>query len=152
MHAEVGWALGSSGTQVQAQIILDPDYLTDYLSVSYDYAFRKIVMLSAKLTILISWSPICTPLILLLALMKLASTSVAVTYNSMENRQSWQTSQVRLKGSDKRPFILILHWILVYASSTMWMNLSPYLNLWKAEKLKSQWILNILQKDFYSVY
>ena len=152
MYAEVGWVLGSSGTQVQAQIILDPDYLTDYLSVSYDYAFRKIVMLSAKLTILISWSPICTTLILLLALMKLASTSFAVMYNSMENRQPWQTSQVRVKGSDKRPFILILHWILVYASSTMWMNLSPYLNLWKAEKLKSQWILNILQKDFYSVY
>ena len=152
MYAEVGWVLGSSGTQVQAQIILDPDYLTDYLSVSYDYAFRKIVMLSAKLTILISWSPICTTLILLLALMKLASTSVAVMYNSMENRQPWQTCQVRVKGSDKRPFILVLHWILVYASSTMLMNLSPYLNLWKAEKLKSQWILNILQKDFYSVY
>ena len=109
MYAEVGWVLGSSGTQVQAQIILDPDYLTDYLSVSYDYAFRKIVMLSAKLTILISWSPICTPLILLLELMKLASTSVAVMYNSMKNRQPWQTSQVRVKGSDKRPFILILH-------------------------------------------
>ena len=119
MYAEVGWVLGSSGTQVQAQIILDPDYFTDYLSVSYDYAFRKIVMLSAKLTILISWSPICTTLILLLALMKLASTSFAVMYNSMENRQPWQTSQVRVKGSDKRPFILILHWILVYASSTM---------------------------------
>ena len=27
----------SLGTQVQAQIILDPDYLSDYLSVSYDY-------------------------------------------------------------------------------------------------------------------
>ena len=25
------------GTQVQLQIILDPDYLRDYLSVSYDY-------------------------------------------------------------------------------------------------------------------
>ena len=32
-------------------------------------------MLSAKYTILISWSPMCIPLILLLALMKLASTS-----------------------------------------------------------------------------
>ena len=27
----------SSGTQVQPQVILDPDYLPDYLSVSYDY-------------------------------------------------------------------------------------------------------------------
>ena len=31
--AEVGWALVSLGTQVQLQIILDPDYLPDHLSV-----------------------------------------------------------------------------------------------------------------------
>ena len=37
MYAEVAWVLVSSGTQVQPQIILDPDYLLDYLSVSYDY-------------------------------------------------------------------------------------------------------------------
>ena len=33
---EVAWALVSSGTQVQPQIIPDPDYLPDHLSVSYD--------------------------------------------------------------------------------------------------------------------
>ena len=38
MYAEVAWVLVSSGTQVQLQVILDPDYLPDYLSVSYDYA------------------------------------------------------------------------------------------------------------------
>ena len=37
MYAEVAWVLVSSGTQVQPQIIPDPDYLPDYLSVSYDY-------------------------------------------------------------------------------------------------------------------
>ena len=37
MYAEVAWALVSSGTQVQPQIIPDPGYLPDYLSVSYDY-------------------------------------------------------------------------------------------------------------------
>ena len=37
MYAEVAWELVSSGTQVQPQIILNPDYLPDYLSVSYDY-------------------------------------------------------------------------------------------------------------------
>ena len=37
MYAEVGWALLSSVTQVQPQIIPDPSYLPDYLSVSYDY-------------------------------------------------------------------------------------------------------------------
>ena len=38
MYAEIGWVLVFSGTQVQPQIILEPDYLPDYLSVSYDYA------------------------------------------------------------------------------------------------------------------
>ena len=33
MYAEIAWVLVSSGTQV----ILDPDYLSDYLSDSYDY-------------------------------------------------------------------------------------------------------------------
>ena len=37
IYAEVGWVLVSSGTQVQPQVILDPDYLPDYLSVSYDF-------------------------------------------------------------------------------------------------------------------
>ena len=38
MYAEMlAWVLVSLGTQVQLQVILDPDYLSDYLSVSYDY-------------------------------------------------------------------------------------------------------------------
>ena len=35
MYAEVAWVLVSSRTQVQPQIILDPDYLPDYLSRFY---------------------------------------------------------------------------------------------------------------------
>ena len=35
--SEVAWVLVSSGTQVQPQIILNPGYLPDYLSDSYDY-------------------------------------------------------------------------------------------------------------------
>ena len=34
MYGEVTWVLVSSGTQVQPQVILDPDYLPDYPSVS----------------------------------------------------------------------------------------------------------------------
>ena len=30
IYAEVAWALVSTGTQVQSQVILDPDYLPDY--------------------------------------------------------------------------------------------------------------------------
>ena len=41
MYAEVAWVLISLGTQVQPQIILDPDYLPDYLSVSYDYGVTQ---------------------------------------------------------------------------------------------------------------
>ena len=37
MNSEVAWVLVSSGAQVQPQIILDPDYLPDYISVFYDY-------------------------------------------------------------------------------------------------------------------
>ena len=37
MYAEVAWVPVSSGTQVQLQIILNPDYLPEYLSISYDY-------------------------------------------------------------------------------------------------------------------
>ena len=37
MYAEVVWVVVSSGTQVQPQVKLNPDYLPDYISVSYDY-------------------------------------------------------------------------------------------------------------------
>ena len=36
MYAEVAWVLVSSGTQVQPQMILDPDYFQGYLSVFHD--------------------------------------------------------------------------------------------------------------------
>ena len=41
MYSEVAWVPVSSGTQVQSQIILDPDYLPDDLFVSYDYVFEE---------------------------------------------------------------------------------------------------------------
>ena len=45
MYAEVAWVLVSLGTQVQRQIILDPDYLPDYFFVSDDY---KITMITRQ--------------------------------------------------------------------------------------------------------
>ena len=41
-NSEVARVLVSSGTQVQLQTILDPDYLPGLLSVSYDYDSRKV--------------------------------------------------------------------------------------------------------------
>ena len=76
------------------------------------------VVFLAKFTILISWSPICIPLILLSALMILASTSAAVLYKSIESRHPWRT-HIGVKGSDRRPFILILDSILVYATENV---------------------------------
>ena len=43
MNSEVPWFLVSSGSQIQPQKILDPDYLPDYLSVSYDYAITVLL-------------------------------------------------------------------------------------------------------------
>ena len=37
MNSDVAWVLASWESQVQLQIMLNPDYLPDYLSVSYDY-------------------------------------------------------------------------------------------------------------------
>ena len=49
----------------------------------------KMVVLPVKFTILISWSPICISLILLSALMGLASTSAAILYNSLDSWHHW---------------------------------------------------------------
>ena len=76
------------------------------------------VLLSAKFTVLISWSRIYIPLIVLSVLMKLAITSVAIMYNSMESRHPWGI-RIMVKGSDRRSFILILDSILVYHESTL---------------------------------
>ena len=45
MYSEVTWVLVSSGTQAQPQIILDPEYLPNYLPVSYDYGNSQIHVL-----------------------------------------------------------------------------------------------------------
>ena len=108
-------------------------------------SLKKMVVLSVKFTFLISWPPICIPLILLLVLMRLASTSARILYNNLDSWHHWQT-HVGVKASDRRQFVLTLDSILL----NMWMNLSPNPNFCKAEKIKST--SKILQKDFYSVY
>ena len=37
MYSELAWVLVSSGAQVELQIIFEPNYLPDYLSVSHEY-------------------------------------------------------------------------------------------------------------------
>ena len=41
MYAETALVLVSLGAQIQPQVILDPDCLSDYLSASYDYDEAK---------------------------------------------------------------------------------------------------------------
>ena len=40
MNSKVAWILVSLGTQAQSQTIFDPDYLPDYISISYDSALN----------------------------------------------------------------------------------------------------------------
>ena len=49
MYSEVVWVLVSSGTQVHPQTILEPDYLSDYLPVFYDYAKKLASFIIPKL-------------------------------------------------------------------------------------------------------
>ena len=41
VYADVAWVLVSSGTQIQLQIIPDPDYLSDLLFFFYDYGYMQ---------------------------------------------------------------------------------------------------------------
>ena len=102
------------------------NYLCTSLSFSYSLkitcillrqviSLKKMVVLSVKFAILISWSPICITLILLSTLMRLASTSTAVLYNKLNSWRHWRT-HIRVKGSNRRPFVLNLDSILVYAT------------------------------------
>ena len=78
---------------------------------------KKMVVSQAKLTVLISWSPICMSLTLV------ASTSATIIHNKIESGQPWWNLWMRVKKSDRRPFILILDWILMEVTWIMWMNL-----------------------------
>ena len=102
------------------------NYLWTSLSFSYSLkitcillrqviSLKKMMVLSVKFTILISWSPICIPLILLSALMRLASTSAAILCYSLNNWHHWR-AHIGVKGSGRRPCTLILDSILVYAT------------------------------------
>ena len=51
MHAEVAWVLVSSETQFQPQVILNPDHLLYYLSVSYDYGSFKFYLIMQGIAI-----------------------------------------------------------------------------------------------------
>ena len=69
-----------------------------------------------KFTIFFSQSSASTPLILVSTSMKITSTSAAIIYNSIESGHPWRTPIIRAKGSDRRPFILNLDWILMCAT------------------------------------
>ena len=97
-----------------------------YILLRQVISSKKMVMSSAKFTNLISWFPICTPLIPLSASMKLASTSVSIIYITNERGHPYQTPCIRVKVSKRRPFILFLNWMLVYATLIIQMNFSPY--------------------------
>ena len=95
---------------IQFNIASSDSFKIICLLLRWIISLRKMLLLLAKFSILISQSPICIPLMLLLVLMKLASTSATIMYHGMENRHPYQTTGVMLKGSGKKTFILILDW------------------------------------------
>ena len=74
-----------------------------YILLRQVISLKKIVVLSVNFITLILWS--LFPLILLSALMKMASTTATILCNSMKCRHPWRRN-IWIKGSDRRPFIL----------------------------------------------
>ena len=72
MNSEVAWVLVSSETQVQPQIMLDPDYLPNYLSISYDYAEINVKLKRNISTISLVKTP-CIFLIFLIATVQVST-------------------------------------------------------------------------------
>ena len=112
MYAEVAWVLVSSGTQVQPRVILDPDYLPDYLSVSYDYAYAhyflglkgtyKIYMNKSKCTnwyLAIFWRSIS------FKFKNFKSKIFLFFYEELEVWQHWGISFFLVKFNKKRTFV-----------------------------------------------
>ena len=87
---------------------------------------KHLMSLQAMFTILTFGSPVCiytfNPLPLSL---KWVATLVATTYRNMESRQSYKTTHMmRMKESERRPFLLFLDWILSCTIHTRQMKLS----------------------------
>ena len=76
-------------------------------------SLKTMVVSPAKLTILISWLHISISFTLVSAIMKLASTSATMMYSNIEIGDPWQTTSISVSGSDRRPFIFILDWMLL---------------------------------------
>ena len=81
-------------------------------------SLKTMLVLPAKFTILILWSPICIPLDLLKKIGKY-----------------WT------KGSDERLFIFVLYWMLVNVILIMWRKFSPYPNIYRVKKRENPYQL-----------
>ena len=92
MYAEVAWVLVSSRTQVQPQVILDPDYLPDYLPVSYDYDNIKY----------------CYQLVSTLVALGTLSLDNATLFLNSGFEKIWYTFQVQKKFSFEKQFFCAL--------------------------------------------
>ena len=92
MYAEVTRVLVSSGTQVQSQIIPNPDYLPDYLSISHDYA----------LTITLRYNHI-----------NLSSTNSNTSYSDITRRIVQSTISFSLNEHDFPPLSVSLFFLML---------------------------------------
>ena len=68
-------------------------------------------------------------------------------YNSIDNGHPYQTPCIRVKGSDRRSFVLILDWMLVNATLIIRMNLSQTFAKQKRKNLKQ-----LYQRFLFSLF
>ena len=72
-------------------------------------------------------------------------------YNSIDNGHPYQTPCIRVKGSDRRSFVLILDWMLVNATLIIRMNLSRHLSQTFA-KQKRKNLKQLYQRFLFSLF
>ena len=72
-------------------------------------------------------------------------------YNSTDNGHPYQTPCIRVKGSDRRSFVLILDWMLVNATLIIRMSLSRNLSRTFA-KQKRKNLKQLYQRFLFSLF
>ena len=84
---DVCWGSVSSGTQVQPQVILDPDHLPGYLSVSYDDANSKLKSKKFILSYQLEVEKYLVSLQVTNSMVKLLFCCFRVTYSRLKNKK-----------------------------------------------------------------
>ena len=107
---------------------------------------QKMIVSSAKFTILIYWSPVCIYTFNSLSLsLKWVTTLVATTYRKMESGQSCKTTYIiRVKRSERGPFIFIVRLNIVLHDSYQAAEIVKEIEEWK-QKVPGNYVKSFKQ-------